>query len=167
MKKGFTLIELLVVVLIIGILAAIALPQYQKAVEKSRVAEAVTNLETFYKAQQLYHQTTGSYTKDLSVLDIQMPGTPVVVDGITTHYKTKHWQYVMYQAHVPYDAAVFVYKIDSNGNIVDYRFGKYMRNGKRFCQFPNTKYEYICKEFTGITSGSCPETGTACQYTEK
>ena len=53
-KGGFTLIELLVVVLIIGILAGIALPQYQRAVKKSRLAELTAMVDAGKKNLELY-----------------------------------------------------------------------------------------------------------------
>ena len=69
-KQAFTLIELLVVVLIIGILAAVALPQYQKAVEKSRATQALTVLKSIYQAQQAYFLANGNYATDFSELDV-------------------------------------------------------------------------------------------------
>ena len=89
MKKGFTLRELLVVVLIIGILAAVALPQYEKAVEKSRIAEAVTLVSAIAKAEQVYFLANGEYAGNIDELDFDFPGEKVTYYGNSV--KTKNF----------------------------------------------------------------------------
>lgn len=73
-NTGFTLIELFVVVLIIGILSAVALPQYQKAVEKSKATQALVLLKSLMNAQTGYFLANGQYATKLDLLDIDMPG---------------------------------------------------------------------------------------------
>lgn len=75
LRKGFTLIELLVVVLIIGILASIAIPQYFKVVEKARLAEAMSLVASIKSAQERYLASGGTYSSKLTSLDITYPGT--------------------------------------------------------------------------------------------
>ena len=69
-KQAFTLIELLVVVLIIGILAAIALPQYQKAVLKTRLMQYITYAKAIQRANEIYYMANGVYSDDIRDLDV-------------------------------------------------------------------------------------------------
>ena len=82
MQKAFTLIELLVVVLIIGILSAIALPQYQKSVIKSRVAGTMPMLKAIKDAQEVYYLDNSSYGW-ISDLSIDVPLEQKYVSGTT------------------------------------------------------------------------------------
>ena len=82
---GFTLIELLVVVLIIGILSAIAVPQYQKAVTKARFAEAFANLKTISQADIACQLEKGEFCS-IADLSIEIPGTLVNDGNLETDY---------------------------------------------------------------------------------
>ena len=88
MKKGFTLIELLVVVLIIGVLSAVALPQYQTAVERARATEALTMVSAISESAQRYHsqhEQWPSTDNSFNQLDIDVP----MIDSST--YGGKHF----------------------------------------------------------------------------
>ena len=103
---GFTLIELLVVVLIIGILAAVAVPQYQKAVEKSRITQAMVFLNAVYKGYQLCVLQYGEFLEKCNpmntlyaTMDIELPGEltqeceTLDPDVDPLCIKTKDWEF--------------------------------------------------------------------------
>ncbi len=71
MKEAFTLIEVLVVVLIISILAAIALPQYKKVVEKAKATQGITMLKSIYQAAVVYYMANDTWPDKLDELDVQ------------------------------------------------------------------------------------------------
>ncbi len=80
--KGFTLIELLVVVLIIGILSAVALPQYEKAVTKARFANMRQVGGQLKRAEEAYYLANGLYTVDINKLDVSFPSCTAVENDV-------------------------------------------------------------------------------------
>lgn len=71
--SGFTLMELLIVVIIIGILATLALPQFTKFVDQSREAEALNIASAVLTAEYSYFQENGEFTDDITKLSVEIP----------------------------------------------------------------------------------------------
>lgn len=85
-KQAFTLIELLVVVLIVGILAAVALPQYEKSVQKARFAQLVTLSRAIVTSQNEYYMENGVYASRADELTLQYP-----LNDTGTRFQAKHF----------------------------------------------------------------------------
>ncbi len=81
-KKGFTLLEMLVTVLIVGVLAAVAVPEYKTAVLNSRLSSVMTNVKTIADSLEVYYLSMNEYPdNDLSNLDVGIGGC-TVSDGV-------------------------------------------------------------------------------------
>ena len=163
---GFTLIELLVVVLIIGILAAMALPQYFKAVERSRMAEAVTLVDSIVKAQRRKFLQTNHYAEDFRGLDVSpkgatghiyhTPGDPVTGaggNGLVVHLYT------------PRVEAYRVFNGRNNDASLQYQYTlmRYYQSDNVTCFGINQAGQELCADFCGIDTpvGTCCDNGTS------
>ena len=162
-KKAFTLIELLVVVLIIGILAAIALPQYQVAVEKSRFTQSIVIARAIRDAQDLYYLNNNTYSDDFAELDLSFSPT-----ASGTYFSLSDKISILI-------TPTYVYVINQEGTIglvVPYTGQNYTSTGKWVCQAQtdNQIANQVCKSLGGgfidnvssdcyIKGGSCSRYG--------
>ena len=165
-RLGFTLIELLVVVLIIGILASVALPQYQKAVLKSRVAEAwltIAAINNAEKVKNLEEGTTGVVYpfEQLSVSFITDSGTEAsgeIFQSKFFYYQLRHGSYLGANAAELQTEPALAGPRDRDAKI-DYYLSMY--NGKKYCT--SSSLSNKCKEILGGTQqadGFCLTAGT-------
>lgn len=118
-RKGFTLLELLIVVIIIGILAGLAVPQFFRVAEKARSAEGVSVIGALRQAQLRYYSLHAVFTNAIAELDVDIPAAlkyftpaalvPAAAGDPIAQATRNAFEYT--------GAAAYVVDIDADGNI--------------------------------------------------
>ena len=174
---GFTLIELLVVVLIIGILAAMAMPQYFKAVERSRMAEAITIMDSIVKAQRRKFMQTNRYADFFEGLDVAPKGATgrrYFTKGDPRTGRGGNGFEIELLDHNNFASGVVgAYRMvdgDQYSNSLQYRYElyRYYQSDNVTCEGSNPAGRELCADFCGIDTpvGACCNDGTShsCPY---
>ena len=164
-NKGFTLIELLVVVLIIGILAAMAMPQYFKAVERSRMTEADTLLGSIAQSQRRKFLQTNRFAQNYKALDV----SPKDSNGTTYYTKgTTGNGFVVVLSGTGFQDGIATATRVANGSAsgnLQYRYSlsRYYQGDNVQCNGANPAGQELCADFCGIDTpaATCCNNGAA------
>ena len=176
-NKGFTLIELLVVVLILGILAAMAMPQYFKAVERSRMTEAVSLLSSISQTQQRKYLQINKYATDYRGLDVAPAGATgsayYTKGNVTTGAGGNGFVVTLSAANAyttGFATATRVAGASSNAAGLNYQYNlvRYYASDLTTCNGTNTNGQALCADFCGIDTpaSTCCSDGSSSACTE-
>ena len=155
---GFTLIELLVVVLIIGILAAIALPQYQRIVDKTRFSTLMITTKALADANERFYLTNDRYSTNFAELDIDIPA-----NSIGGPYAYFDWGYCVLDDNQEVDCVNN--KNLKNIFIIKYDAGTYLPSTINCVSLneDNSRYDKLCQSVGIFSRYSSCFLGSSCK----